>query len=312
MVPMHRIPIFGMRGIGLKLSRTEYEVAVMSTLQSIEKPLSLESVEARLPPLHLPGQENILPALRRLAIGMVFPLLLLALWKVATVHVWLPPQLLPDPAFVWESLKEMAASGELLGQALVSLKRVLWSMLLGGGSGLALGFAMGLSPRAKAYLYPSFSLLSQFPVIGWSPLMIIFFGIDEALKIATITVAVIVPFAVATYKGIQNVPVKLMEVGRIYGFSFRQTLWHIALPAALPAILGGVRQGGMQAWLALVFVELLASSEGLGYLLVYSRNLMQLDVVMVCMAAIGLIGLLFDLALTRLEQHFSRLSPKGY
>ena len=64
--------------------------------------------------------------------------------------------------------------------------------------------------------------------------------------------------------------------------------------------------------LALVFVELLVSSEGLGYLLVYSRNLMQLDVVMVCMAAIGLVGLLFDLALTRLERHFSNWSPKGY
>ena len=90
-----------------------------------------------------------------------------------------------------------------------------------------------------------------------------------------------------------------------------QTLWHIALPAALPAILGGVRQGCMQAWLALLFVELLASSEGLGYLLVYARNLMQLDVVMVCMAAIGLVGLIFDVALGFVERHFSRWAEKG-
>lgn len=284
----------------------------MTTLQSIESTLPIEPASARLPRISIGPLSGTFAFLRPLAIGLLFPLLLLGLWQLATQQVWLPPQLLPEPGFVWDTLKDMLASGELKGHAIVSLKRVLWSMAIGGGIGLAIGFAMGLSRTAKAYLYPSFSLFSQFPVIGWSPLLIIFFGIDEALKISTITVAVIVPFAVATYKGIQNVPPKLMEVGAVYRFNFRQTLWHIALPAALPAILGGVRQGGMQAWLALVFVELLASSEGLGYLLVYSRNLMQMDVVMVCMAAIGAIGLIFDLALTRLERHFSRWSPKGF
>lgn len=282
----------------------------MSTIQSLEKPLAIEPVGTYLPWLRLPELGGPARLLARTGLGLVFPLFLLWLWQVATERVWLPPQLLPEPAFVWETLVDMVKSGELLGHLLASLKRVAWSILIGGTIGLAIGFTMGLSKSAKAYLYPSFSLFSQFPVIAWSPLMIIFFGIDEALKISTITVAVIVPFAVATYKGIENVPVKLMEVGRIYRYSFRQTLVHIALPAALPAVLGGVRQGCMQAWLALVFVELLASSEGVGYLLVYSRNLMQMDVVMVCMAAIGLVGLLFDLALTLLERRFNQWAPK--
>ncbi|MBS1161080.1 MAG: sulfonate transporter [Proteobacteria bacterium] len=284
----------------------------MNAIQSLDNAQVLEPLGSALPRLHLPDCRGLTPLLKRLAYGLAFPLFLLFLWQTATERVWLPPQILPEPAFVWETLLDMLGTGELKGHLLASLQRVAWSLLIGGTLGLAIGFAMGLSRTAKAYLYPSFSLFSQFPVIAWSPLMIIFFGIDEALKISTITVAVIVPFAVATYKGIENVPNKLMEVGRIYRFSFRQTLWHIALPAALPAILGGVRQGAMQAWLALVFVELLASSEGLGYLLVYSRNLMQLDVVMVCMAVIGAVGLLFDLALTQLERHFSKWAPKGY
>ena len=280
----------------------------MSTAQSIEEALPLESVQPRLPRLRLPKIKFPANALYKRLIGLVFPFLLYLLWKTAADLAWLPPQILPPPDFVWDSLKDLLASGELADHTLVSLKRVLWSMALGGGIGLTVGFAMGLSPTAKAYLYPSFSLFSQFPVIGWSPLMIIFFGIDEALKVSTITIAVIVPFAVATYKGIQNVPAKLLEVGKTYQFSFTQTLLHIALPA----IVGGVRQGGMQAWLALVFVELLASSEGLGYLLSYSRNLMQLDVVMVCMIVIGLVGLVFDLVLTRVERHFNRWAPKGF
>lgn len=283
----------------------------MSTTHSLEKPLVLEPAGNFLPTLRLPDLGFALVHLKRIGIGIVFPLLLLTLWQVATERVWLPPQLLPAPAFVWVTLLDMLSSGELLTHLSASLKRVAWSIAIGGSIGLAIGFAMGLSKTAKAYLYPSFSLFSQFPVIAWSPLMIIFFGIDEALKISTITVAVIVPFAVATYKGIQNVPTKLMEIGRIYQFSFTQTLLRIALPAALPAVLGGVRQGCMQAWLALVFVELLASSEGLGYLLVYARNLMQLDVVMVCMATIGLVGLLFDAALGCIERRFGNWTPKG-
>ncbi|MEY4592775.1 MAG: hypothetical protein RIR18_1670 [Pseudomonadota bacterium] len=246
------------------------------------------------------------------ALALILPLSILSLWFVATKEVWLPPQILPEPTFVWETLLDTLQSGELLTHVWASFQRVILSLLIGGAIGLSIGFAMGLSNTAKTYLYPSFSLFAQFPVIGWAPLMIIFFGIDEAMKIATITVAVIVPFAIATYKGMENVPSKLLEVGRIYKFSFWQTLRHIALPAALPAVLGGVRQGGMQAWLALVFVEIMASSEGLGYFLSYSRNLMQLDVVMVCMLAIGAVGLLFDVGLTRLEQHFSHWIPKGF
>jgi sulfonate transport system permease protein len=284
----------------------------VNTTQSLDKPLVIEPVASLFPRISLPFLGSLTARFRQIGLGIVFPLLLLYLWQIATERVWLPPQLLPEPAFVWETLVDMVTSGELAGHLAVSLQRVAWSVLIGGSIGLAIGFAMGLSITAKAYLYPSFSLFSQFPVIAWSPLMIIFFGIDEALKISTITVAVIVPFAVATYKGIENVPVKLMEVGRIYQFSFAQTLLQIALPAALPAILGGVRQGAMQAWLALVFVELLASSEGLGYLLVYARNLMQLDVVMVCMATIGFVGLIFDFALGFVERHFSRWAPKGH
>lgn len=282
----------------------------MGSIQSFPDTVTLPALPT--PRLRIAGVAPVLHCLGRLGFGLIFPLLSLLLWQTACERVWLPPQILPDPVFVRDTAIDMLQSGELLGHLLVSLTRVAWSMAIGGSIGLALGFAMGLSRAAKAYLYPSFSLFSQFPVIAWSPLMIVFFGIDEALKISTITVAVIAPFAVATYKGIENVPAQLVEVGRIYRFSFWQRLLRIALPATLPAIVSGIRQGGMQAWLALVFVELMASSEGIGYLMVYARNLMQLDVVVVCMAAIGCVGLAFDLVLSRLEHYFGRWAPKGF
>ncbi len=248
----------------------------------------------------------------RLALGMILPLALLGLWQWAVERVWLPPQLLPAPALVWESLRELLRSGELFDHLQVSLARVAWSVLLGGVLGLTLGVAMALSLTVRAYLRPSVEALSQFPVIGWAPLLIIFVGIDEALKITALTIAVIVPFTVSAYKGLLNVPAAWLDVGRVYGFSHWQTLRRVAFPAALPSLIGGVRQGVMQAWLALVFVELLVSSEGVGYLMVYARNLMQLDVVVVCMLAVGAVGVVFDILLSRLERRLHHWHVGAY
>lgn len=98
----------------------------------------------------------------------------------------------------------------------------------------------------------------------------------------------------------------MLEVGRVYRFNARQTLTRVVLPAALPSIFNGLRQGVMQAWLSLVFVELLASSEGIGYLMVWGRQLLQLDLVVVGMLATGLIGVMLDGLLHGLEFQLKR------
>jgi sulfonate transport system permease protein len=235
------------------------------------------------------------------ATGLLFPLLVLALWQLAFEKNWLPVQILPPPSLVWQTFWELIDSGDLISNLWISVRRIAWSVLIGGGAGLLLGLAIGLSKRAYAYLYPTFDVVSQFPVVGWIPLLMIFLGIDEALKIAAISLAVIVPVTVSIYKGIRNIPPTLLEVGNVYQFSQWQNLRHIVLPAALPAIFSGIRQGVMQAWLSLVFVELLASSEGIGYLMVWGRQLMQMDIVFVVIIVIGLVGVLLDFVLRLIE-----------
>ncbi|PKO47929.1 MAG: sulfonate ABC transporter [Betaproteobacteria bacterium HGW-Betaproteobacteria-22] len=233
--------------------------------------------------------------------GFIFPLIVLALWQLAFEQNWLPVQILPPPSLVWQTFWELIDSGDLTVNLWVSLKRIAWSVLIGGSAGLLIGFAIGLSKRAYAYIYPTFDVVSQFPVVGWIPLLMIFLGIDEGLKIAAISLAVVVPVTVSTYKGIRSVPPALFEVGKVYGFSYQQTLLRIALPAALPAIFSGVRQGVMQAWLSLVFVELLASSEGIGYLMVWGRQLLQMDIVFIGIIVIGLVGVVLDFTLRFIE-----------
>ncbi len=228
------------------------------------------------------------------AAGLILPLLLLGLWQYAVDRHWLAEQILPAPALVWDSLADLWYTGELGTHLAISLARLGWSLAIGGSAGLLLGLAMGVSAQARAYLYPGFQLVSQFPVIGWVPLLIIFAGIGEALKVSAIAIAVVVPVAVNTYQGIRNIPRALLEVAAVYRLSFGQTVRRLVLPAAAAGIFNGLRQGVMQAWLSLVFVELLASSEGIGYLMVWGRQLLQLDIVVVGMLVIGAIGIVLD------------------
>ncbi|XBD52665.1 ABC transporter permease [Acinetobacter thermotolerans] len=237
-----------------------------------------------------------------LCCGLAIPLAVLALWHIATERQWLPEQILPAPQLVWTTTLELWQSGDLQSNFLISAKRIFWSVSLGASIGLILGTWFALSNKAKQLVYPSIQLLAQFPIIAWIPLLMIFLGIDEALKIVAISLAVIAPVLIATFKGIQQVPVRLLEVARVYQFSKLQTLTRVILPASLPAIISGLRQGIMQAWLALVFVELLASSEGIGFLMVWGRQLMQLDIVFMGIIFIGVTGYVLDSVLAVFER----------
>ena len=234
--------------------------------------------------------------------GLALPMLVLCLWWMAAERLWLPEQILPAPLLVWNTTIELWQSGDLQFNFWISAQRIFWSVGLGVSIGLILGAWFALSARAQKWAYPSIQLVAQFPIIGWIPLLMIFLGIDEALKIVAISLAVVSPVLIATFKGIQQVPKHLLEVAQVYQFSKWQSLSKVVIPSALPAMISGIRQGIMQAWLALVFVELLASSEGIGYLMVWGRQLMQMDIVFMGIILIGLTGFALDSLLAVFER----------
>lgn len=240
------------------------------------------------------------PQWLRLLLAWPLPLAVLGLWAVAAHYEWVAPQVLPAPAVVARTFGELLASGELWANLVVSFWRVLWGFLAGAAAGLALGVAMGLSPTVKDYVYPIFKAFSQIPVLGWLPLLMLLVGIDEALKIVLIAKAAAVPIAINTFKGIQGVPTPYIELARVLRFTRWQMLSKVVFPAALAPIWNGIRYGLTHAWLALVVVELLASSEGLGFMIVYGRQLFQLDVVLAAVVVVGAVGFALDklLALT--------------
>jgi sulfonate transport system permease protein len=251
------------------------------------------------------------PALRDWLLAWPLPLLLLALWWVAARNEWIAPQVLPSPEAVAATFKDAALSGELWANLQISLLRVLAGFGVGLVGGLALGVAMGLSPTVKDYLYPSFKAFSQVPVLGWLPLLMLLVGIDEALKIILISKAALVPIALNIYKGIQNVPTRYIEVAKVLKFTRWQLLSKVVFPAALAPIWNGVRYGFTHAWLALVVVELLASSEGLGFMIVYGRQLFQLDVVLAAVVVVGAVGYTLDKLLAAIERRLLGWRKEG-
>jgi sulfonate transport system permease protein len=119
-------------------------------------------------------------------------------------------------------------------------------------------------------------------------------GIGEALKIVLVAKAVFTPVTLGTTAGIRGVPARYLELARVLRLAGLRTLYRVVLPSALPQLFSGFRYGLTHAWLSLVAVELLASYEGVGYLMVYSRQLFQLDVMVAIMLVIAAVGLVLD------------------
>jgi sulfonate transport system permease protein len=242
---------------------------------------------------------------------LVFPAVALPLWFVGSARGWLAEQILPRPADVLHTFAEMIASGELAQHAGISLLRVAAGFAAGAGAGLVLGSAMGLSRRVDDYVRPLFTAIAQVPALAWIPFVMLLLGIGETLKIVVIAKAAFVPVVMNTSAGIANVPRGLVEVGEVYRFTPLQMLRHVVLPGAVPQIFTGLRYGLTHAWIALVSVELLASSEGLGYLLVWGRQMFWLDTVLVAMIVIGAIGFLSDRLLATVETRLQRWRTDG-
>lgn len=261
----------------------------------------------RLPRLRLPGWSASFAWLW----AWPFPLAVLVLWQLSSVLGWVPEQVLPPPSLVFHTFWDMLVSGELWTNLWISLVRVFTGFSIGLAAGLALGVSMGLSPTVRDYLFPSFKAFSQVPVIGWLPLLMLLIGIDEGLKFLLIAKATLVPVTINTCQGIQNVPNRFIEVAKVYGFTRWQMLRKVVFPAATAPIWNGVRYGLTHAWLALVVVELLASSEGIGFLIVYGRQLFQLDVVLAAVLAVGIVGLAIDKLLSLTEAWLLRWRKPG-
>lgn len=233
-------------------------------------------------------------------IGWLLPVLFFLGLEIGAQQQWLEARLLPPPSVIVGTFKELFQDN-LLAHISISAFRVLTGFLIGSGLGLIIAILVGLTPILKQLIDPTFQALRNVPSLAWVPLLLLWFGIDETPKIIMIALGAFFPVYLNVLSGIQNVDRKLIEVGRIYGLNRGQLVKRILLPAALPYIFTGLRTALGLSWMFLVAAELIAASQGLGYLLSDGRETSRPDRVIVAIILIAILGKFSDSLLQSLE-----------
>ncbi|MDG9923310.1 MULTISPECIES: ABC transporter permease [unclassified Pseudomonas] len=235
--------------------------------------------------------------------GLLLPLaLLLVLVLEALVRLdWIPAHQLPAPSQVGQTLWWLAVGGELWGHIGVSLARVAAGFAIGAALAVLIGAWVGLSRRAESYLEPTFQALRAIPSLAWVPLLLLWLGIDETPKVVLIALGAFFPVYLALLAGIRNVDRKLVEVGRLHRLSGVALTRRILLPAALPSLFTGLRGALSLSWMFLVAAELIAATQGLGYLLSDGRETSRPDLVIAAILLLAVLGKLSDGLLKSIE-----------
>ncbi len=239
------------------------------------------------------------------------PALILLLWELASRSGWLSSRVLPEPLAVVAAFRTLALSGELWQHTAVSAWRALAGLAIGGGLGLLLGLLNGTFRSAETLLDSSLQMVRNIPALALIPLVILWFGIDEAAKLFLVAVGVFFPIYLNTFHGIRSVDKGLIEMARSYGLSGWALYWQVILPGALPSILVGLRFSLGLMWVLLIVAETISAQAGIGYLTMNAREFLQTDVVLVGILLYALLGKLADLLAKGLERWWLRWHP-GY
>jgi ABC-type nitrate/sulfonate/bicarbonate transport system permease component len=226
------------------------------------------------------------------------------LYQLVDVRAWprsvrllLRPGILPPLQAIAGAFGEALVSGQWHLHLWASLARVLEGLGLGVALGVGTGLAMGWSERVDHHLDPVYNLLRPIPPLAFVTLFILWFGIGEASKVLLITYGVFMTTVVPTYQGVRDVPAVYVKAARALGASRRQLLLRVVLPAASPRILAGLRLALMAAWSIIVAAELIASTSGLGYMIIMAQAQYDTAVVMVGIASLTAVGFTMDTAL---------------
>ena len=242
------------------------------------------------------------PALPRAWLGLLLPAAVLLTLEAVARAGWIAPNLLPPPTEVLRTLWSLGPQA-LAGHILASSARVALGFAAGAALGIAAGVAAGLSQRARQLLDPSFQALRAIPSLAWVPLLLLWLGIDEAPKLVLIAIGAFFPVYMGVASGFRDVDRKLVEVARLYGLGGVALVRRVLLPAALPSVLTGLRNGLSLAWMFMVAAELIAATNGLGYLLTDGRETGRADIVFVAIGLLAVLGKLSDSLLRIIERH---------
>jgi sulfonate transport system permease protein len=234
--------------------------------------------------------------------GLVLPAILLVAWQVTTAVGLFTIVQLPSPGLVIEAAIELLGRGLLSTYVATSAQRVLVGFAVGASLGLVLGALTGLSRTWDLGLGPTLGAVRAVPSLAWVPLLILWLKIGETSKVTLIAIGAFFPVYTTVRGSLRHVDRQLVEAGRAFGLRGVRLFTTIQLPAVLPSVVSGLRLALAQSWLFLVAAELIASSAGLGFLLVDSQNNGRVDRILLAIILLAILGKASDAILGLFER----------
>jgi NitT/TauT family transport system permease protein len=233
--------------------------------------------------------------------GWIALILVSGLWQLAGSAGWVNALFLPTPLAIARAIYQLAISGALWHHVSVSVMRIGTGWILGTISGVIVGFSIGLSSLARGVGITFISALFPIPKIALLPLLILWLGIGEEPKIATIALGVFFSTAISVYSGVDQVPRNLIRMAQSFNVPFPTIVRRVIWPGALPSILAGFRITASVALLLVVSAEMIGAEFGIGAFVLQAGNLMQTDQLLAGVVILSLFGLAVGRLINLLE-----------
>ncbi|HEY4407289.1 MAG TPA: ABC transporter permease [Xanthobacteraceae bacterium] len=249
------------------------------------------------------GERARLAARRRDRIlSIASPLGLLLAWELAAQTGLIDVRFFPAPSAIIAKLIEMARSGELTENVLISLQRIVLGFLLGGVPAIVIGIAMGIWRPIRAIVDPLIVATYPIPKSSLLPLILLIFGLGEMSKVMMVAIGVFYPMAINATAGVLQINQIYLDVGKSFKASPWDTFRTIALPGALPFIMTGVKLGAGLALILIAIAEMVGAKSGIGFMIWSAWETFAVAKMYVGLFVIALIGFAISLLLNEIER----------
>lgn len=242
-----------------------------------------------------------LPRLGWLVASLLVAAGFVAIWQAVADHRLVSPVFLPGPDRAWAALLRGFTRGTLTANLAGTTERMVLGWLISSAVGVALGAAIGTSPRLKAYVQPFLEFLRPLPASALIPVAIAILGLSDGMVLAVVAFGSLWPVLLATIQGLSSVEPRHYEVARALQLSRLATITRIALPSAGPDILAGMRLGLTVALILAVVCEMLAGREGLGHWILLSARAFRAPDLYAGVIVLGALGYASSVVLAAIE-----------
>ncbi|MBO0979619.1 ABC transporter permease [Microbacterium sp. SD291] len=270
----------------------------------IAPPAPVAEPAAAQPPALVPqsrrrrlGRSRSLPGARLLG-----PLLVVVVWQAASSLGLLDPRLLTGPDAVAARAWTLIADGTLAEHVGASLSRALLGLVIGTIAGVLLAIVAGLSRLGESLVDGTVQVKRAIPVLALIPLLILWLGIGEESKVTIVALGVLVPIYINTYSALTSIDRRQIELAESLGLTRWQYVRSVLVPGALPGFFVGFRLAVVGSWMALIVVETINATSGIGYMMAQAQLYAQSDIILVGLVVYGVFGFVSDALVRQLER----------